>query len=95
MQPTDCRPVIEVGSIAEFNEYYLAARPGRTLAVGGRYEVRDGRQFALGGLHWFLTDSTRVVSTVTAEDEVLPDLPVVRAGFPYGLDRDNCPAVAA
>ncbi|WP_327066765.1 hypothetical protein [Kitasatospora sp. NBC_01302] len=85
-QLTDHRPTVTVGTLYDLNEQYLASRTHRGLSVGSRSEVReDGQRFGLGGLDWMLVTPTAVYKVVTAEDEVLPDLPVVRDGWPYGL----------
>jgi hypothetical protein len=91
---------ITVHSIDEFNAWYERHTYGSTLVVGGRYETRGGQMFCLGGLSWGLHIKAIVggpltVSLDTAEDETLPDLPVVRAGFPYDLGRNARGAVAA
>ena len=87
-------------SIEEFNSWYEKHTYGSTLAVGGRYETRNGQMFCLGGLSWSLhikaiEGGPVTVTLDTAEDETLPDLPVVRVGFPYGLNRNARRAVAA
>jgi len=83
---------LAVDSITDLNAWYETHRCGSTLAVGGRYETRDGRLFGLGGLSWNLhikaiEGGPLDVTVETAEGEVLPDLPVVRDGFPYALAR--------
>jgi hypothetical protein len=76
-----------VRSVRELNDWYVASADGRSLAVSSRTERRDGQLWGLGGLDWMLCIGSVTVRTVSAEDEVLPDLPVVRAGWPYDLDR--------
>lgn len=73
---------VRVGSVEELNALYGNAGPSRTLAVGGRHETRAGQLFCLGGLDWLLSDGPLVAVLTTGEDEVLPDLPVVRAAWP-------------
>lgn len=88
---TDLRPTITARDIHELNEHYLNNRR-HTLAVGGRYETRNGQTFTLGGLHWQLFTPGAVVELVTGEDETLPDLPVVRAGWPYAAQPEQVAA---
>lgn len=63
----------------------------RSAAVSSRQELRaDGRWYGLGGLSWLLVLPPLVelpgvsvsLSTVSAEDEVLPDTALVRAMCP-------------
>lgn len=88
---------VAVGSIHDFNAHFEEHGPEATLAVTGRSEIRAGRRFGLGGLAWTLRvrELSLTVTAVTAEGEVLPDLPVVRAGYPFGLARNDRQAVAA
>jgi hypothetical protein len=93
-------PTIVASSITDLNTWYTNHTYGSTLTVGGRYETRNGQTFCLGGLSWSLhikafDGAPLTVLLVTAEHETLPDLPVVRAGFPYALDRNDRSAVAA
>lgn len=93
---------VTVASLADLNDWYATFRSGLSLAVGGRYETRaDGKLYGLGGLSWHLSWRTLpgipaglLVMAQTAEDEVLPDLPVVRAGWPYGVELAQRSAVA-
>jgi hypothetical protein len=78
-QPT--RPTITVGTIHELNQHY--ARGKCSLAISSRTEMRDGQLFGLGGLDWLLVTPAACYETVTAEYEALPDLPVVRDGWPF------------
>ena len=73
---------IRVGSVEELNDRFVSASSRPTLVVGSRSVRRDGQLFGLGGLDWLLTDGRQVVTLTTAEDELLPDLPVVRAAWP-------------
>ncbi|MCX4751711.1 hypothetical protein OG455_41890 [Kitasatospora sp. NBC_01287] len=94
-KPTDLRPTITVGTLNDLNDLYLTnLRTHRGLAVGSRDEVRDGQRFGLGGLRWRLVTTSAVYETFTGEDEVLPDLPVARDGWPFAIS-DGESAVAA
>lgn len=91
---------VVAGSVEEFNAWYEKHMYGSSLAVGGRYETRGGRLFGVGGLSWSLhikaaEGGPLTVLLDTAEGDALPDLPVVRAGYPYGLNRNARSAVAA
>jgi hypothetical protein len=88
---------IAVGSIHDLNDHFEQHRREATLAVTTRHETRGGQRFGLGGLAWTLRvrELSLTVTTETAEGEVLPDLPVVRAGYPYGLAHNSRTAVAA
>lgn len=91
---------ITVDSITTLNTWYERFRCGSTIAVGGRYETRNGQLVGLGGLSWALhikawPGGPLTVSVDTADGEVLPDLPVVRAMFPGAVNRDARSAVAA
>lgn len=81
-------------SVRELSNWYDAVTP-RATVVGGRYEERGGRQFALGGLDWELhlddlpgVPGVRVyVRTDSAEGEPLPDTALVRAMCPWEASR--------
>jgi hypothetical protein len=79
--PTNFRRTIAAADITELNRFFVAAGPLATLATTGRYERRNGQLFGLGGRDWHLTAGPLVVvlTTSEAEDDALPDLPVVRA----------------
>ncbi|GAB2696901.1 hypothetical protein [Kitasatospora kifunensis] len=86
-QLTDHRPTVTVGTLYDLNERYLAAAKC-SLAVSSRTEIRDGIRFGLGGLNWRVSTPDASYEVVTGEDEVLPDLPVVRAGWPFAFTSD-------
>lgn len=89
-QPTDLRPTVTVGTLYDLNRQYLASvSTHRGLSVGSRSVVRDGQRFGLGGLRWRLVTDDAVFETVTAEDDVLPDVPVVRDGWPFAFASDT------
>lgn len=95
MSSKSTRIRVEARSIEEFNAWYEGRRYGSSIAVSGRYETRDGQLFGLGGLDWTLCASDVMVTLTTAEDEVLPDLPVVLAVFPERRAVSSRQAVAA
>lgn len=92
---------VSVESIVDLNEWFSLFRTAAGLTTASRCEIRNGQLFGLGGLDWQLLVrnvpgvGTVTVRAVTGEHEWLPDLPVVRAGFPYGLGRVALRGVAA
>jgi hypothetical protein len=92
---------VTVDAIADLNEWFSQFRTAAGLATASRCEIRNGQLFGLGGLDWQLLVrnvpgvGSVTVRAVTGEREWLPDLPVVRAGFPYGLGRVALRGVAA
>jgi hypothetical protein len=85
---------VSVDSITFLNDFWEQAGPGRSLAVSSRHEFRNGQYWGLGGLDWAVVTAGLVVTATTGEDEELPDLPVVRAGWPYAF-ADELIGVAA
>lgn len=90
-----------VDGVAALNSWFVRFRTGSSLSTASRYEVRGGQLFNAGGLDWRLTVPQvpgvgRVtVRAVTGELEPLPDLPVTRAGYPYGIRSTVVTGVAA
>jgi copper chaperone CopZ len=79
--------VDSVASLSEWRDVFGL----RSAGVSQRVECRaDGRMYSLGGLTWWLMlpplvevpGVTVALSTVSAEDEVLPDTALVRAMCP-------------
>ncbi len=74
-------------SVRELDAWYQASGGGASLTVSSRQRVEGSRSFGRGGLDWTLglgripgrLDTWLSVMTETVEDEVLPDLLVVRA----------------
>jgi hypothetical protein len=85
---------IHVDTLDALNTYWQHANSRRSLCVGSRDEIRDGQRFGLGGLSWVLFDRDVVVTAITGEDDALPDLPVVRAGWPFAFVSDRLEAAA-
>lgn len=85
---------IHVDSLDALNTYWQQASSRRSLCVGGRDVIRGGQRFGLGGLSWVLFDGDIVVTAITGEDEVLPDLAVTRAGWPFAFASDEWEAAA-
>lgn len=87
-------PEVHVETVAELDDWHGQFGRGAGHAIGGRYETRDGVDYSLGGLDWRLylknlpgLAGVLTVRLVTVEGEALPNLPVVRAMWPYALER--------
>lgn len=86
---------LSVPSVRDLNAWYTALDGRAGVTVTSRSEERDGQRWGLGGLDWSvglgrvpgLLGVWLQVTAVSAELEQLPDLPVVRAGFPFSSVR--------
>jgi hypothetical protein len=79
--PNILAPAVVARDIFELNAAWAASVGRRALSVGGRYVIRDGVRYCVGGLRWRLQagDVAMVLVTSVPECDALPDLPVVRA----------------